>query len=281
MKYGIIVDSGCDLEHIECTKECAISFCRAPLKLQVGEKIFVDDFALDVQQYMQELTDYPGKSGSAAPSPGEWYDAYKTADEVFAITITGTLSGSYASAMTARNILLEEVPDKKIHVIDSKSAGPELTLLVMKLQEFMKQGDSFDNIVTKITDYQNKTHLLFVLESLDSLMKNGRISKLEGGMAGILGIKILGCASKEGTLAVLEKCRGKLNAYQHMIKEMAKKGYHGSKVIISHCFNQEKAEYIKEQIQKLYPKSHITIMATSGLCSYYAQRGGILLAFEE
>ena len=100
-------------------------------------------------------------------------------------------------------------------------------------------------------------------------------------MAGLLGIKIFGCASEQGTLEVMQKCRGKLSAYEKMVQEMVKRGYHGAKVVISHCFNQEKAEYVRDLIRQKFPECEVQIMPTSGLCSYYAERGGILMAFEE
>lgn len=281
MKYGIVVDSGCDLKQLTQDDENGIVFSRAPLKLQVGEKEFVDDIDLDVKEYMKEMYAYPGKTGSAAPSPGEWCSAYEKADDIFAITLTGSLSGSYQSAMAAKDMMLEKNPDKKICVIDSKSAGPELTLLVLKIREYISMGLDFEEIVGRIQNYQKHTHLFFVLESLDNFVKNGRVSKLQGSMAGLLGIKIFGCASEQGTLEVMQKCRGKLSAYEKMVQEMVKRGYHGAKVVISHCFNQEKAEYVRDLIRQKFPECEVQIMPTSGLCSYYAERGGILMAFEE
>ena len=280
MKYEIIADSGCDLKNLEQIGENQITFCRAPLTLAVGEREFVDNNWLDVSEFMREMEEYQGRTGSAAPSPQEWYHAYEQAQEVFAVTITGTLSGSYKSAMAARDMILETEPQKKIHVFDSKSAGPGMTLLVKKIQECIQNGMEFDEIVAYIEQYQKQTHLLFVLESLDNFVKNGRVSKLVGGMAGLLGIKILGCASEEGTLEVLQKCRGKRSAYEKLVEEMIKKGFHGSKVIISQCFNEERADDISALIKNIFPHCDITIMPTSGLCSYYAERGGILLAFE-
>lgn len=279
-RFGIVVDSGCDLKAMSGEHTTEIAFSRAPLKLEVGEKEFVDDIQLDVKQYMQEMYAYPGKTGSAAPSPGEWCQAYEMAEDVFAITLTGSLSGSYQSAMAAKDMILEKYPQKKICVIDSKSAGPELTLIVLQIQKCIKAGWDFEKITEEIERYQKRTHLFFVLESLDNFVKNGRVSKLQGSMAGLLGIKILGCASEQGTLEVMQKCRGKLTAYEKLVQEMIKRGYQGSKVIISHCFNEEKAEYIKSLLCGKFPQCDIEIMPTSGLCSYYAERGGVLLAFE-
>ncbi|WP_040213181.1 DegV family protein [Clostridium polynesiense] len=281
MKFGIVVDSGCDITNIEMVSNEKIEFNRAALKLQVGDKEFIDDFNLNVKEFMKEMTEYKGKTGSAAPSPGDWYKFYEQSDNVFAVTITGALSGSYASAQVAKNMLLEKHPEKNIHLIDSKSAGPEITLIVYKLVNLIAQGLEFEEIVEEIEKYRKHTNLLFVLESLDNLVKNGRVSKVQGAMAGLLGIKIMGCASEEGMLEVLKKSRGKLSAYDKAVEEMISRGYKGAKVIISHCFNDERAEYLKSIIKDKYPKAEIKIMATSGLCSYYAEKGGILIGFED
>lgn len=279
-KYGIIVDSGCDLTALANASNNDIFFTRAPLRLRMGEKEVIDDFSLDVAKFREELNAYPGKTGSAAPSPDEWYNAYQSAEEIFAIALTSSLSGSYSSAMAAKDMILEQQSDKKIHVIDSKSAGPELTLLVYKLQEYIQNGLSFEEIVHSITDYQKRTHLVFVLESLDNFVKNGRVSRLVGNMAGLLGIRIMGCASEEGTLEVLKKCRGKMTSYDKLMEEMTARGYHGGRIVISHCGNEDCASYIAAAQKKQFPDCEITVMPTSGLCSYYAQERGILLAFE-
>lgn len=280
MKYGIVVDSGCDLRFDTPSGEKEIRYMRAPLKLRVGEKEFTDDFSLNISEFMEEMEAFDGPTGSAAPSPQDWYDAYKSADEVFAFTITGTLSGTHASAVTAQKMLLEEEPDKKIYILDSKSAGPELSLLVQKLTEYLHRNLTFEQIIEKINAYHKKLHLLFVLGSMDNLIKNGRISSLQGKLAGMLGIRVMGTASDEGTLELLHKCRGREAAYKKVIREMERRNYAGGKVIISHCCNEEKALALKGMIRELFPQSQIQIMPTSGLCSYYAERGGILLGFE-
>ena len=280
MKYGIVVDSGCDLTSLNIEATSKIDFTRVPLKLDVGDKVFVDDFNLDRKKFMEEMYAYKGKTGSAAPSPHDWLKAYEKSDNIFVITITGTLSGSYASAKTALDMFKEQYPDKNIHLIDSKSAGPEITLIVQKLTEYMMEDMNFEEIVKRIDDYCSHTHLLFILKSLNNLIKNGRVSKLQGSMAGLLGIKILGTATEEGTLDLLQKCRGKMTAYDKAVEELFSRNYTGGPVVISHCFAPDLAEYIANAIKNKFPNSDIKIMDTSGLCSYYAEQGGILIGFE-
>lgn len=280
MKYGIVVDSGCDLTSLNPEVAHKIDFTRAALKLDVGDKEFIDDFNLNIEEFMKEMYAYKGKTGSAAPSPGDFLHAFEKSEYVFAITITGALSGTYASAQSAAEMFKEQYPDRKIHLIDSKSAGPEITLIVKKLTEYMTQDMSFEEIVQSIENYRKHTHLLFVLKSLDNLVKNGRISKLQGSMAGILGIKTLGTATDEGTLDLLQKCRGKMTAYDKAIEEMFSRGYSGGKVIIAHSFASDVAEYMASKIKSQFSNCDIEIMRTSGLCSYYAEQGGILISFE-
>lgn len=281
MKHAIIVDSGCDLiiDPTQNTEDLYMS--RVPLRLRIGEKEYVDDFSLDIPSFMKEMSEYPGSTGSAAPSPQEWYDAFMQADEVFAVTITGGLSGSYSSAMAGRDMILEDYPDKKICIVDSKSAGGGLTILVRKLQEYIAGNLPFEEIVEKITDYKQNTRTYFILESMDNLVKNGRVSPLIGKLAGILGIKILGQASTEGTIELLHKCRGKATIYKKAVQEMIESGYNGGKVSISHCFSDEKVNLLLDLIKEHFPTFSVEVIPTSGLCSYYAEENGIILAFEK
>lgn len=280
MKYGIVVDSGCDVTSLAPEVANKIDFSRAALKLDIGDKEFTDDFNLNIDEFMKEMYAYKGKTGSAAPSPQDWVNAYAKSDCVFAITITGTLSGSYSSAKTAVDLFKEQYPERRIHLIDSKSTGPEMTLIVRKLSEYMSQDLDFEEIVDCIEEYRKHTHLLFVLKSLDNLVKNGRLSKFQGSIAGILGIKLLGVATDEGELGLLHKCRGKMTAYDKAIEEMFLRQYKGGKMIISHCFAPDTAEYIASKVREQFPQCEIEIMPTSGLCSYYAEQGGILIGFE-
>ena len=281
MQYGIVVDSACDLTQLKTPVNTEIDFTRVPLKLDIGEKEFVDDFNLNIEEYMKEMSQYKGKTGSAAPSPQAWLEAYEKSEHVFAISITGTLSGSYSSAKTAVDMFKEEHPTRKICLIDSKSAGPEITVIVKKLVDLIAEGLDFDTICERIHAYQKKTHLLFVLKSLDNLIKNGRVSKLKGTVAGLLGIKILGTASNKGDLDLLQKCRGKMTAYDKLVEEMLTRNYTGGRVVIAHCFAQDTAEYIANAIREKHADADIEIMPSSGLCSYYAEKGGILVGFEE
>ena len=279
MKHIIVSDSSCNIHTLTNTADDSAFAC-VPLKIRIGEKEFTDNELLNTSEMLWEMYAYKGKSSSSCPSPEEWAEQFRRADEVFALTITSSLSGSYNSAMTARTMVLEEQPDKKICIIDTLSTGPEMMLLIEKLNEYFKEGLDFDTICGKIHIYQQHTHLIFHLESLDNLVKNGRTSKLIAKMADVLNIHIVGCASREGTLEVLHKCRGANRSYSSMLKEMIQNGYSNGKVIISHCENEAGAKLLKSKIEAAYETPDIRILPTGGLCSFYAERKGILLGYE-
>lgn len=281
MKWMIVADSSSDMACMKKELNAEVGFTTVSLRIDAGDKEFIDDENLDVDGMVQYLLEHKGKSGSAAPGPGEWKDAFERADNVVAITITGSLSGSYRSACAAKDMVSEEHSDKNILVIDSLSTGPEMVLLVNKAMELAAENIEFEQMCTEMEAYSKHTHLLFVIEQMDNLVKNGRVHKLEGSVAAILGIKVMGMASEEGTLQLLKKSRGKLKVYDKLIEEMLVNGYNGGKVVISHCDNYERAQYIKETLLEKFPQVNITIMKTRGLCSYYAENMGVLVGYEK
>lgn len=280
MKWKIVVDSSCDLRELTFAHTEKIGFAVVSLKIIVGEREFVDEKGLDTVEMLEVMENHHGKTSSSAPNAGEWKEAFADGENVFAITISGALSGSAAGAHTARHLLEQEGINKNIKIIDSLSTGPEMTLYVEKLVEYIEQGLSFEKVSAKIDKYAKNVRLLYVLESLDNLIKNGRVSKLEGGLAGLLGIRILGTASSEGTLELLHKCRGQKKVYDQMLNRMLEDGFDGGRVVISHCLNEQWAEYLKTKIKEKFASCKVTVMPAGGLCSYYAQRHGILLGYE-
>ena len=207
MKWKIIADSGCDYRSLDNLAPDT-EFVSVPLTIQVGETIYRDDAQLNIDQMMEEMYATTTASKSACPSPDDYMKSFEGTDNIVVVTITGTLSGSYNSAEIAKKIYLEEYPDTKIHVIDSLSAGGEVDLIVRKLNHLVAEGLEFDQVLDAITAYQAKTKLLFVLAKVDNLVKNGRLSKLVGTVVGLLNIRMVGEASKTGTLELLQKARG-------------------------------------------------------------------------
>lgn len=275
MKIRIVADSSADLYTTEDK-----SIVSVPLKIRTDEKEYVDDENLDIALMTGELATYNGRSGSACPGVGDWLDAFGDAEWVFGITITSNLSGSYNSAMVAKETYESDYPDRKVFIIDSLSTGPEMKVIVEKLQEYIESGMDFESICEQITKYQKKTFLVFCLKSLRNLANNGRVSPAVAKIAGILGIHVVGIASEQGTLEQKDKCRGEKKAIFAVLKNMKELGYKGGKVRIDHCFNEEAAQQLKSLIKKDFTNADICISTVRGLCSFYAEKGGLLVGFE-
>ena len=279
----IVVDSSCDISNIRLVYDennQLVQFDKAALTIHVGEKEYIDDKNLDIKDMMDTMKAYDGASSSACPGPAQWKDCFEGADEIYVITITSALSGAYSSAMVAKQMELEEHPEKKIQVIDSLSTGPEMTLLVQQILYQIQKGNDFDTICKNVVEYQKHTKLAFVLHSIDNLVKNGRVSKLTGFAANLLGIIVVGRANENGELEMISKGRGGNKTNSAIVQEMKAQGYQGGSVNITHCFNEKDAKKLRDSIWKEFPNAQITIAETGGLCSYYAELGGILIGYE-
>lgn len=255
------------------------SIVSVPLTLRTDEREFVDNADLDVKEMCDYLASYKGKSGSACPSSQDWFDAFGDAEEVYAIAITSNLSGSFNSLRIAKEQYEEEYPDRKVCIIDSLSAGPELKLIVEKIQELKAEGKNFEEISAAIQEYQNHTHLIFCLKSLTNLANNGRVNPAVAAMAGVLNIHVVGIAN-EGVLDQRDKARGFKKALTAIDKQMKEFHYNGGNIIIDHCFNEKDANALRDQILASYPNANVRIEETRGLCSFYAEVGGLLIGIE-
>lgn len=275
MKIRIVADSSADLVTTEDKRVVSV-----PLKIMTDSKEYVDDENLDVRKMTDELATYHGKSGSACPGVGDWLDAFEDADRIFCITITSNLSGSYNSAMVAKETYESENPDKKVCVIDSLSTGPEMKLIKEKIEELLAEGKSYEEICDAVAQYQKSTYLVFMLKSLTNLANNGRVSPAVAKIAGVLGIHVMGIASEVGTLEQKGKSRGEKKAILSVWKQMKELGYKGGKVIIDHCFNEEAAKQLAEMIKSEFANAIVKISTTGGLCSFYAEQGGMLVGIE-
>lgn len=275
MGFRVVADSSCDLFKID-----GIDFISVPLKISTDDKEYIDDENLNVENMTEELKVHKGRSYTSCPNADEWERAFGDEEYVFAVTITSKLSGSYSSAIMAKRACEEKNPSQRIQVIDSLSTGPEMVLILDRLKELILKGETFDNICKDIAEYQKKTHLLFALESMHNLVQNGRVSKLVAVAVDVLGIRVIGIAGEEGTLEIVKKSRGFGKAITIFINELKRLGYHGGKVNISHCMNKEGAEKLKEAIISEFNDAQVDILPTRGLCSYYAEKGGILMGFE-
>ena len=225
------------------------------------------------------LSKYKGKSGSACPGVGDWLDVFGDADEVYCVTIISTLSGSYNAAMTAKVQYEEENPGKKVFVLDSYSAGPEPKLLIEKIRDLVLEGKDFETVCKEVTEYkEKKSCLLFCLESLKNLANNGRTSHAVAALCSVVGIRVVGDV-KDG-LHPTDKCRGEKKAIATLFKNMKAKGYAGGLVVIDQCFNEGAANALKNAIKAEFAEAKVRIEKTMGLCSFYAEKGGLMIGFE-
>lgn len=279
MTWKIVADSGCDYREITDLAN-QTTFESVPLTIQIDHEIFVDNAHLNIDDMMEKMYATSSASKSACPSPDDYLRSFEGAENIFVVTITGSLSGSHNSAQLAKKLFLEEHPTANIHVIDSLSAGGEVDLIVKKLNGLIKEGLSFEQVVEAITHYQANTKLLFVLAKVDNLVKNGRLSKLIGAVVGLLNIRMVGEASDTGTLELLQKARGAKKALTAAVDEVLKAGYKGGRIIIAHRNNEKFCQQFSEVIKEKFPAADISFLPTSGLCSFYAEEGGLLMGYE-
>ena len=274
MQITIVADSSSNIYKLE-----NINYKYVSLKIISETKEYVDDPDLDVTDMINTMYSSRERFSTSCPNAFDWAEAFKGEENVFALTITKHLSGSYAAALSAADDYLEQNPDGNIYVIDSLSTGPEMQLIIEKLCELAESGLEFKEIVAKIEEYKNNTHLYFILENLNNLAKNGRVNPAVAKIAGVLGIRIVGKAD-DGRLNPLHKCRGKDKSLQTIISDIFEEGFKGGKLRIAHCDNEANANIIKNAILEKYPESDIKITTCGGLCSFYAERGGVLVGFE-
>ena len=276
MKFKIVTDSSADIRSLP-----GIDFESVPLKIITDAKEYVDNADLDVVGMLSDLKTLKGKSRTSCPSSGEYVEAFSDAENVFCITITSNLSGSCNAANVAAKNYLADHPDKKVHIIDSLSTGPENALVIERLRDLILEGRDFEEIKTEISDYNlNHTRLIFALESMRNLANNGRVSPIVAKMAELFGIRAIGRASDVGTLEMICKSRGPVNAANDILANMIGDGYKGGRVKLNHANNLPAAELLKSKILEKFPEAKIEIGMTGGLCSFYAEQGGLLVGFE-
>ncbi|MBE6733067.1 MAG: DegV family EDD domain-containing protein [Ruminococcaceae bacterium] len=275
-RIKIVADTSCDLLELKHTE-----FATAPMKIITNVKEFVDNKSLDVNEMVDFMDRYKGESKSSCPNTNDWINAFGDADDIFCVTITSGLSGSYNSACVAKEVYETENKGKRVFVIDTLSAGPEITLVIKKLEEYIENKMSYEEICDKITAYIKKTGLLFMLKSLKTFANNGRVSPVVARLVGIAGICIVGKASNEGTLEPMHKCRGEKRSLETLLNDLETEGFKSGKISIGHCQNEAAALRLKEMILAKFKNASIEIHKLRGLCSFYAEKGGVLVGFEK
>ena len=277
--WQIVADSSIDLKNIEGTAPDVL-FATVPFSILVDGHEFIDTPDLDVPTLVGAM-EKSRHSHTACPAPGAWREAFARADKTIAITISARLSGSYNSAVAARAMALEECPDRQVAIIDSRSTGPKVALVARKAFEILHKEPQlgFEEAVSRIEHYCRGLHTVFSLSSFGNLVRNGRLSRAVGFIAGKLGLRALGEGSEEGEIRLREKVRGEKRAFSALCKAMLEAGFRGGEVVISHCLNEPLAQELADHIRAIWENARVSILPTRGLCSYYAERDGLILAF--
>ena len=275
MRYQIVSDSSSNIFHIE-----GVNYTTVPLKIVAGQKEYIDNPQLNVRGMVDDLKSYKGKSGSSCPNAQEWLEAFGDAEMVFGVTISRNLSGSYNAAQQAAQDFAEEHPDAKIHIFDTLSAGPEMAMVTEKIVELLNRGLSFEEIVAGVREYQNHCHILFCLESMNNLARNGRVNPAVAKIASVLGIRACGDA-QNGQIVPSQKPRGQKKATEVLASMIRERGFtNDSWLRIAHCFGETQAQLLIDAVKKDFPNARYTIEPTGALCSFYAEEGGLMIAME-
>lgn len=260
-----------------------IAFSSVPLSISTDERNYTDSPTLGregIHEMLDYLASHKGRSFTACPSIDSWMEAFGDADRIYVATITGGLSGTYNSAMVARKLYLEKHPEAQVHVFDSLSTGPEIRMIIEKAAELDASGLSFEEVCAAVEEYQKHTRLFFALKSLHNMSQNGRVSKVLAAAIGVIGISLIGTASEEGKLEMVSKARGDKKVVAAILEQMETAGCNGQRIRISHVENPGLAEQMKVAIVKKYPDAEILVSESLALCSYYAERGGLLVGLE-
>lgn len=278
MRYKIIIDSCGELLDEWKKDEC---FESIPLTLMVGAEQIIDDETFDQAEFIDKVAACPECPKSACPSPERYMRAYDCeAEHIYAVTLSSELSGSYNSALLGRDLIMEDHPDKKIYVFNSRSASIGESLIGMKIQECEEAGMSFEEVVSTVEHYIEGQHTFFILENLDTLRKNGRLSKVKALVASALKIKPVMGSTDDGNICQLDQARGMNRALIKLVEQVIEKTPDSAEKVlaISHCNCPARAQVLKEAFEERMKLAKIVILDTAGVSSMYANDGGVIVA---
>lgn len=257
-----------------------VDYRYVPLTIICGERIYKDTPDTDPQKMLQEIQQSSTVSSSSCPNVHDWLQTFSGAEEIFCVTVTGGLSGSYSSALQAKDIFLAEHPQSKIHVIDSKGTGPMLALISDRIVMDINKGMNFEEIKKDITEYQQHIKLIFSLHSLENLARNGRINPLLAKGIGFLNIRIIAEANEEGKIKPIKQCRSQKKEIALLVQQIKQHHYCGGKIVVHHAYNPEISEILAE-LSNAFPTASIDCREEKCLDIYYADRNSILIGFEK
>ena len=277
MSYKVIVDS-CG----ELTEEMKASGCfeTASLEIDVNGHHIVDDETFCQAEFLKYVEESPECPKSSCPSPERYVEGYRCdAEHVYAVTLSAELSGSYNSAVLGRNLYIEEYGEKDIYVFNSRSASIGETLIALKIRECEEKGMAFQEVVETVESYIEEQNTYFVLETLETLRKNGRLTGLKAVMATALNIKPVMGSTPEGTICQLGQARGMKKALVKMIEHVLENVKNPEEKIlaISHCNCRQRAESVKDMLLEKMNFKDVIVLDTAGISSMYAADGGVIV----
>ena len=278
MSFHIVCDSCTDLTEEDLKKGC---YTLVPLTLLVDGEEIIDDETFDQADFLAKVAASKESVKSACPAPESYMEAYSKADDIYVVTLSAELSGSYNSAVLGKNLYEEENGTKNIHVVNSRGAATTQVLIARKLNEYASQGMPFEEVVDKIEEYTTSLRTYFVLETLEVLRKNGRLSRLSATIAGALNIKPVMIGTRDGVIQKAAQARGMKKALAKMVEHMGSEGRDLTRrqFVISHCNCYERAVYVKELIKKHLHAEDVDIVDTKGVSSLYACDGGLIVSY--
>ncbi|NLI55290.1 MAG: DegV family protein [Clostridiales bacterium] len=275
MDYTLVADSCCDLTD-ELKKEWNVK--TVPLTLTLADESYQDDDQLDLPDFMARMHACKGRVGSAAPAPGLYAEAFGK-DDSFAVTLSGNLSGSYASAMAGKE--MAEEAGAKVHVFDSRSAAAAEVLLVLKLRKLIQDGLQKSEIIQRVDRFIKEMRTFFVLDNIDNLLKNGRLNRITATIISTLHIRPIMGADGDGNISLFSHVQG----WKQVVRKLADtietdgRDTEGQSLVITHCNNPTLAEELKAEIERRYRFAEILVLPTRGLSSLYANEKGVIMAF--
>ncbi len=277
MTYKLIGDSCTDLTP-EMLKNPHM--VKVPLSIQVGPETILDDENFDQGALLQKMRAYPDAPKTACPSPSQYMEQFLAEGDNYVVTLSAPLSGSYNAAMQARALYLEEHPDAHIHVFNSRSASAGQVLIAQLVCQLAEQGLPFAQVVEQVEAFIDRMKLTFVLENLENLRKNGRLTKVQCLVTGALRVKLLMGATSEGEIEKLGQGLSTRQTLVRMVSRMAEDPDHvGRRLAIAHCNCPDRAEYVRELAEKKCQFSEIFAVSTGGISTVYANDGGIITAY--
>ena len=279
MSFHIVCDRCTDLTEEDLKTIVTVSHEEGVLLVD-GEEI-IDDETFDQADFLAKVAASKESVKSACPAPESYMEAYSKADDIYVVTLSAELSGSYNSAVLGKNLYEEENGTKNIHVVNSRGAATTQVLIARKLNEYASQGMPFEEVVDKIEEYTTSLRTYFVLETLEVLRKNGRLSRLSATIAGALNIKPVMIGTRDGVIQKAAQARGMKKALAKMVEHMGSEGRDLTRrqFVISHCNCYERAVYVKELIKKHLHAEDVDIVDTKGVSSLYACDGGIIVSY--